>query len=162
MQRLALVLLYNREQRYDEALTQLATLRAQYPAQSSAVARIRRDAAPWRKASLRPSGSSTRALRVSRPMTVRACLAKRRSGTHKRGAARTALGRAADAEVDLRKAVGLQEGNGCTDGRIWSSAGSCCKPASPLQRFQSFRTAISLCEEDGDPLAAAEAPLVAP
>ena len=46
--RVALVLLYNRERRYDEALQQLERLRAEYPAQPPVLARSGRNAAPCR------------------------------------------------------------------------------------------------------------------
>ena len=41
--RFALLLLYNREKQYDEALKQLALLRDRYPRNRLRVARIRRD-----------------------------------------------------------------------------------------------------------------------
>ena len=105
--RLALVLLYNRERRYDEALRQLATLRAQYP----------RNRLLWLEsgATLLRGGKSAEAERFLDEGLARLAAddRPRMAGEealwyYKRGAARTALGHAADAEQDLRKALALR------------------------------------------------------
>src|SRR6185503_7658732 len=104
--RFALILLYNREKRYDDALAQLARLRADYP----------RNRLVWLE-----SGSTS--LRAARFADAERFLAEgfakfaddrrpRMFGEealwlYKRGAARAALGRAADAEADLRRALSL-------------------------------------------------------
>jgi tetratricopeptide (TPR) repeat protein len=76
---------------------------------------------------------------------------------YKRGAARTALGRAVDAEQDLRRALAL-EGRKWVHGRAHLEMGRLLLQAGKRAAAESeLRTAISLCEADGDPLAAAEA-----
>jgi len=159
--RLALVLLYNRERRYDEALGQLATLRAQYP----------RNRLLWLESaatSLR-GGKSAEAERFLNEGLARLAAddRPRMPGEealwyYKRGAARTALGRAADAEQDLRKALAL-EGRKWVHGRAHLEIGRLLLQAGKRAAAASeLRTAISLCEEDGDPLAAAEARTLLP
>ena len=49
--RFALVLIYNRERRYDDALAQLALLRARYPRESAGLARKRVDESARRPSS---------------------------------------------------------------------------------------------------------------
>ncbi len=159
--RLALVLLYNRERRYDEALEQLATLRAQYP----------RNRLLWLEsgATLLRGGRFAQAEQVLDEGIARLSTDDRpRMGGeealwyYKRGAARTALGRAADAELDLRKAVGLH-GRKWVHGRAHLELGRLLLQAGkPAAATSELRTAISLCEEDGDPLAAAEARTLLP
>ena len=109
--RFALVLIYNRERRYNDALAQLALLRARYPANRLV----------WLE-----SGSTS--LRAGRPGEAEGFLAEgmtRFADDHrqrmfgesalwryKRGTARAALGRDADATADLRGALSL-------DARKW-------------------------------------------
>jgi len=154
--RLALVLLYNREQRYDEALKQLATLRAQYP----------RNRLLWLEtgATLLRGGRFAQAERfIDEGMARLAAddrprmLGEEALWYYKRGAARRALGRAADAELDLRKAVGLQ-GRKWVHGRAHLELGRLLLQAgNPAAAVSELRIAIALCEEDGDPEAAEEA-----
>jgi len=154
--RLALVLLYNRERRYDEALGQLATLRAQYP----------RNRLLWLEsgATLLRGGKSAEAERFLNDGLARLAAddRPRMPGEealwyYKRGAARTALGRAADAEQDLRKTLAF-EGRKWVHGRAHLEIGKLMLQAGKRAAAASeLRTAISLCEEDGDPFAAAEA-----
>jgi len=159
--RLALVLLYNRERRYDEALKQLAILRAQYP----------RNRLLWLESgatSLR-GGKSAEAERFLNEGLARLAAddRPRMPGEealwyYKRGAARTALGRAADAEQDLRKALAF-EGRKWVHGRAHLEIGRLLLQAGKRAAAASeLRTAISLCEEDGDPVAAAEARALLP
>jgi tetratricopeptide (TPR) repeat protein len=159
--RLALVLLYNRERRYDEALRQLATLRAQYP----------RNRLLWLEsgATLLRAGKSAEAERFLDEGLARLAAddRPRMAGEealwyYKRGTARTALGRAADAEQDLRKALAL-EGRKWVHGRAHLEIGRLLLQAGKRAAAASeLRTAISLCEEDGDPVAAAEARALLP
>ena len=109
--RFALILIYNRERRYDDALKQLAVLRQQFP----------RNRLVWLE-----SGATS--LRAGRAADAERFLSEglarfadddrpRMFGEdalwlYKRGAARAALGRGAEAEQDLRKAVTLE-------GRPW-------------------------------------------
>jgi tetratricopeptide (TPR) repeat protein len=154
--RLALVLLYNRERRYDEALNQLAMLRAQYP----------RNRLLWLEsgATLLRGGKFAQAERFLDEGIARLAAddRPRMAGEealwyYKRGAARTALGRTVDAELDLRKALGFQ-GRKWVHGRAHLELGRLLLQADkPAAAASELRTAISLCEEDGDPLAAAEA-----
>jgi tetratricopeptide (TPR) repeat protein len=113
--RFALILIYNREKRYDDALKQLALLRERFP----------RNRLLWLE-----SGSTS--LRAGRPADAETFLTtglarfaddkrQRMFGEdalwyYKRGATRAALGRAADAQADLRKALSL-EGRNWVHGR---------------------------------------------
>ena len=108
--RFALVLLYNREKRYDDALKVLAQLRERYPG----------NRLTWLEA-----GSTY--LRAGRPaeaerilndgMTRFASDTRRRMfgedalWLHKRGTARAALGKTAEAEADLRRALSVEGRN---------------------------------------------------
>lgn len=109
--RFTLVLVYNREKRYDQALQHIEILRAKYP-QNRLV---------WLE-----TGSTS--LRAGRPADAERFLSEglsrfagddraRMFGEHalwlyKRGAARAALGRGEEAEHDLRQSVSIE-------GRIW-------------------------------------------
>src|SRR6185503_9914535 len=109
--RFALIVLYNREKRYDEALTHLAILRERYP----------RNRLTWLEA-----GSTY--LRAGRPADAERVLndgltrfaddkRERMFGEdalwlHKRGTARAALGRVPEAEADLKRAL-------AAEGRKW-------------------------------------------
>jgi tetratricopeptide (TPR) repeat protein len=159
--RLALVLLYNREQRYDDALRQMATLRGQYP----------RNRLLWLEsgATLLRAGKPAEAERFLNEGLARLAVddRPRMAGEealwyYKRGAARTALGHSADAELDLRKALAF-EGRKWVHGRAHLEIGKLMLQAGKRSAAASeLRTAISLCEEDGDPLAAAEARALLP
>jgi tetratricopeptide (TPR) repeat protein len=154
--RFALTLLYNREKRYDEALAQLASLRDRYP----------RNRLMWLE-----SGSTL--LRAGRPAEAERLLddgfvrfandnRPRMFGEaalwhYKRGTARAALGRAADAEGDLRKALTL-EGRRWVHARTHVELGKLAlkagnKDAAALE----LRAAIPLAESDNDPATAVEA-----
>ncbi len=150
--RFALVLMYNREQRYDDALRQLATLRTEYP----------RNRLMWLE-----SGSTS--LRGGRAADADRFLEEgfakfaddhrpRMYGEdalwhYKRGAARAAVGRA-DAAADLQQAITL-EGRKWVHGRSHLELGKLAlkagnKPAANTE----FRAAIALCDDDNDPAAA--------
>ena len=157
----ALVLLYNRERRYDEALAQLATLRAQYP----------RNRLLWLESgatSLR-GGKSAEAERFLNEGMARLSVddRPRMAGEEalwflKRGTARAALGRATEAERDLRKALAL-DGRKWVHGRTHLEIGRLLLRAGKRTDAASeLRTAIALCEADGDPLAAGEARTLLP
>jgi tetratricopeptide (TPR) repeat protein len=154
--RLALVLIYNREKRYDEALTELAKLREQYPrnrllwleAGSTALRagraadadRMLTDGLARLAADTRPRMFSEEALWL-----------------YKRGAARAALGRTAEAEQDLRKAVSL-EGRPWVRGRARLELGKLALEAGNRATANTeLRAAIELCESDSDAAFAAEA-----
>jgi tetratricopeptide (TPR) repeat protein len=147
--RFALVLLYNREKRYDEALTHLARLREQYP----------RNRLVWLE-----SGSTC--LRADRPADAERFLAEgierwasdprpRMFGEnalwqYKIGAARAALGQNAEAEQSLRQAVSL-EGRAWVHGRSHIELGKLAvKAGRTAEARQHFEAAIPLCTSDND------------
>ena len=154
--RFALLLLYNREQRYDDALAQLAALRNQYP----------RNRLVWLE-----SGSTS--LRAGRPADAEKFLTEgvarfgddrrpRMFGEdalwrYKRGAALAALGRAAEAGLDLKAALGT-EGRPWVHGRTQLELGKLAATAGNRAAARSaFQAAISLCERDNDAATAIEA-----
>ena len=154
--RYALILLYNRERRYDDALKQLATLREKYP----------RNRLVWLE-----SGSTS--MRAGRPADAERFLTDgltrfaddpraRMFGEdalwrYKRGAALAALGRAADADADLRKALAA-EGRKWVHGRTRLELGKMAlKAGNKAAAVQEFKAAIPLAESDNDPGTADEA-----
>jgi tetratricopeptide (TPR) repeat protein len=154
--RLALVLIYNREKRYDKALEQLAALREQYP----------RNRLFWLEA-----GST--ALRAGRAADAERMLTDglarfaddtrpRMFGEealwfYKRGTARAVLGKTGDAEQDLRKAVSA-DGRRWVRGRAHFELGKLAlKSGNRAAANTELRAAIELCQSDGDSAVAAEA-----
>src|SRR6185503_10193071 len=154
--RFALMLLYNREQRYDDALKMLAQLREQYP----------RNRLMWLE-----SGSTS--LRAGRAAEAERFLSEgfsrfandqrpRMFGEealwqYKRGAARAALGRTTEAEADLRDALG-------SEARKWVYARThlelgklALKAGNPAAAKVELQSAIALGESDNDPATADEA-----
>jgi tetratricopeptide (TPR) repeat protein len=154
--RFALILLYNREKRYDDALRTLAALRDRYP----------RNRLVWLE-----TGATY--LRAGRPADAERALNEgfaRLAGDsrqrmfgedalwhYKRGAARAALGRAADANADLRKAL-QSEGRKWVYGRTHLELGKLAMKAgkTPAAR-EEFQAAITLCDSDNDSGTADEA-----
>lgn len=154
--RFVLILLYNREKRYDAALDELAGLRERYP----------RNRLVWLE-----TGATD--LRAGRPADAERMLndgldrfaddrRERMFGEgalwlYKRGAARAALGRAAEAQTDLTKALSV-EGRKWVHGRAHLELGKLAlKAGNRTAARQDFRTAISLCESENDPASADEA-----
>jgi len=154
--RFALVLMYNREGRYDQAVKQLELLRARYPGNRLA----------WLE-----TGSTF--LRAGRPSDAERVLTdglirfasdqrQRMFGEdalwyYKRGAARAALGRAADAQTDLKTALG-REGRKWVYGRTHLELGKLAlKAGNRRVAREEFQSTIALCESDNDALAADEA-----
>ena len=157
--RFALVLMYNRERRYDQALEQLALLRGRYP----------RNRLAWLE-----SGST--ALRAGRPADAERFLSdgiarfaddkrERMFGEqalwfYKRGAARAALGRRAEAEQDLRQSVS-SEGRKWVHGRAHLELGKLLlRAGDSVNRVAAraeLQTAATLGDADNDRAAAAEA-----
>lgn len=154
--RFALILLYNREKRYDDALKQLAALRERYP----------RNRLVWLE-----SGSTS--LRAGRAADAERFLSDglarfaddtrpRMFGEdalwrYKRGAALAALGRNADADADLRKSL-------TAEGRKWVHARShlelgkmALKTGNKAAAAVELRAAIPLADSDNDPLTSDEA-----
>ena len=154
--RFALILLYNREKRYDDALKQLAILRDRYP----------RNRLVWLEI-----GSTN--LRAGRAAEAERALnegfsrfvndsRQRMFGEpalwfYKRGAARAANGHAADAQADLKAALGA-EGRNWVYGRTHLELGKLAlKAGNRAAARQEFQSAATLCEADNDPGAADEA-----
>jgi len=154
--RFALMLLYNREKRYDDALRQLAQMREQLP----------RNRLMWLE-----TGSTC--LRAGRPADAERFLAEgftrfaddrrpRMFGEdalwhYKRGTARAGIGKAAEAEADLRTAIRLV-------GRKWVQARAhlelgklALKAGNRAAARQELQAAVTLGESDNDPLTADEA-----
>ena len=154
--RLALVLMYNREKRYDDALKQLAVVRAQYP----------RNRLVWLE-----TGATS--LRAGRPGDAERVLSEgmatfarderpRMFGenalwSYKRGVARAALGRAAEAEQDLRNALS-GEGRKWVQGRARFELGKLAlKAGRTADARQHLLMAATLCDADNDSGTADEA-----
>jgi len=154
--RFALILLYNREKRYDDAMAQLARLRADYP----------RNRLVWLE-----SGSTS--LRAGRAAEAEKFLAEgmtkfaddrrpRMFGEealwlYKRGAARAASGRVAEAETDLRRALSLT-GRNWVYGRARLELGKLALKAGKTDAARSeLGTAAMLADSDNDPATATEA-----
>jgi tetratricopeptide (TPR) repeat protein len=154
--RFALMLLYNREKRYDDALRQLAQMREQYP----------RNRLMWLE-----TGSTC--LRAGRPADAERFLADgftrfaddsrpRMFGEdalwhYKRGAARAAIGKAAEAEADLRTAIRL-EGRKWVQARAHLELGKLAiKAGNRAAAREELQAAVTFGESDNDPLTADEA-----
>ncbi len=153
--RFALMLLYNREKRYDDALKQLAALREAYP----------RNRLVWLE-----NGSTL--LRASRPADALRILndgfarfaddrRPRMFGElalwhYKRGAALAALGRA-EAAAELKQAI-ANEGRKWVHGRAHVELGKLAlKAGNRAAAREEFQAAIPLCESDNDQAWADEA-----
>lgn len=154
--RFALILLYNREKRYDDALKQLAILRDRYP----------RNRLVWLEigsTNLRAgrAAEAERALNEGFSRVVNDSR-QRMFGEpalwfYKRGAARAANGHAADAQADLKAALGA-EGRNWVYGRTHLELGKLAlKAGNRAAARQEFQSAATLCEADNDPGAADEA-----
>jgi tetratricopeptide (TPR) repeat protein len=154
--RFTLVLVYNREKRYDQALQQLEMLAAKYP-QNRLV---------WLE-----KGSTS--LRAGRPADAERFLSEgiarfaaddrpRMFGEnalwfYKRGAARAALRRGAEAQQDLRQSVAL-EGRKWVHGRAHFELGKLLMQAGDRNAAnREFQTAATLCDADNDRATANEA-----
>jgi tetratricopeptide (TPR) repeat protein len=154
--RFALILLYNREKRYDDAMKVLANLRERFP----------RNRLVWLE-----SGSTS--LRAGRAADAERFLndgmsrfaddtRKRMFGEdalwrYKRGLTRVTLERRADAEIDLRAAIST-EGRNWVHGRSRLELGKLALAAGDQTRAnEEFRNAVQLCESDNDPIYAEEA-----
>jgi hypothetical protein len=153
--RFALILLYNREKRYDDALKVLTTLRERYPrnrlvwlesGSTSLRAGRAADAERFLSDGLRRFADDPRARMFGEDALWR----------YKRGATLAALGRN-DADAELRKALTLE-------GRKWVHARShlelgklALKAGNQAAATVEFRAAIPLADSDNDPLTSEEA-----
>src|SRR5262245_54735946 len=154
--RFALILLYNREKRYDDAVKTLDALRGRYP----------RNRLVWLE-----TGSTY--LRAGRPADALRVLdegfARKANDTrqrmfgedalwyHKRGTARAALGLAADADADLQQAL-RAEGRKWVHGRTHLELGKLAmKAGKSAAGREELSTAVALCDGDNDAATADEA-----
>jgi tetratricopeptide (TPR) repeat protein len=154
--RFALLLLYNREKRYDDALALLALLREKFP----------KNRLMWLE-----SGSTS--LRAGRPAAAERYLSdglarfagdtrQRMFGEdglwwYKRGAARAALGRTVDARADLDKALAA-EARSWVHGRTHLELGKLSqKTGARAPAAEHYREAARLCDSDNDQTSADEA-----
>jgi len=154
--RFALILIYNREKRYDDALTTLATLRDRYP----------RNRLVWLEtgATLIRAGRAADADRFLNDGLSRLREDKRERmfgeealWYYKRGLARALLGRADEAEADLRNSL-RTEGRKWVHGRAHLELGKLmASRQNPPAARAEFQTAVNLCESDNDPGAVVEA-----
>jgi tetratricopeptide (TPR) repeat protein len=153
--RFALTLLYNREQRYDDALKQLAMLRETYP----------RNRLVWLESgsTLLRAGRAADAARLLNDGFARFADDRRPRmfgeealWHYKRGAAFAALGRL-EAGVELRQAIAV-EGRKWVHGRAHLELGKLAlKAGNRAAAREEFRAAIPLCESDNDQAWADEA-----
>jgi tetratricopeptide (TPR) repeat protein len=153
--RFALIVLYNREKRYDEALGHLAILRERYPrnrlawlesGSTSLRAGKAADAERFLDEGLRRLADDTRPRMFGEEALWYA----------KRGTARAALGRAPEARHDLEKALAV-EGRRWVQGRAHLELGKLdLNDGNRAAANEHLRTAVRLCEGDNDGLAAAE------
>jgi tetratricopeptide (TPR) repeat protein len=154
--RFALLVLYNRERRYSDALTQLAMLRDSYP----------RNRMMWLE-----SGSTS--LRAGKPADAEQFLSEgmarlasdprpRMFGeealwSYKRGSARAALGRNKDARADFEKAL-TGDARDWVRGRSHLELGKLdLKAAHSAAATEHLQRAVRLCESDNDRAAVDEA-----
>jgi tetratricopeptide repeat protein len=154
--RFALILMYNREKRWDDAVKQLQTLRDRFP----------RNRLVW----LEMGSTLIRASRYAEAERILTEGMNKFAGDtrqkmfgedalwyHKRGTARVWRGQNADGEADLRRALTL-EGRKWVYGRTHLELGRLAlKKGDRVAARQEFQAAISLCESDNDPLPADEA-----
>jgi tetratricopeptide (TPR) repeat protein len=153
--RFALTLLYNREQRYDDALKQLAVLRETYP----------RNRLVWLESgsTLLRAGRAADAARVLNEGIARFADDRRPRmfgenalWHYKLGAAFAAQGRA-EAGAELKRAI-AEEGRKWVHGRAHVELGKLAlKAGNRTAAREEFRAAIPLCESDNDQAWAAEA-----
>jgi tetratricopeptide (TPR) repeat protein len=154
--RFALILMYNREKRFDDAMKQLEVLRSRYP----------RNRLVWLEmgSTLIRAGRYLEAERIlTEGMNKFAGDTRQRMfgedalWFHKRGTARAWRGQTADAEADLKHALTL-EGRKWVLGRTHLELGRLAsRKGDRAAAKQEFQAAISLCESDNDPLPADEA-----
>ena len=152
----ALVLIYNREQRYDDALRVLVQLQREFP----------RNRILWLEA-------GATALRARRPADAERFLSDGLGRMHgdtrprmfgeealwhlKRGASRLALDRHAEAESDVRRSLQL-ESRKWVAGRAHAELGKLAdlRGNRPLARSE-FQQAVHLARQDNDPIGEAAA-----
>jgi tetratricopeptide (TPR) repeat protein len=151
--RFALVLLYNREGKYGEALRQIAELQRRYP----------RNRLLWLEAgatALRGGRAAEAESQLTSGLRMLAndkrprMFGEEALWYQKRGAARVALRRIDEADVDLGRAVAV-ESRTWVKGRAYAELGK----IADLRRDRNgarahFQKAVMLCEQDNDPAGA--------
>lgn len=154
--RLALLLLYTREGRHDDALRQLSWLRERYPRNrllwletGSALLRANR---PTDAERFLNEGLSMLA-RDNRPRM----LGEESLWYYRRGSARAALGRSDDAQIDLERSIAL-DGRRWVHGRAHLELGQLAlRRADAAAAREHLQLASSLGDSDRDGLSAARA-----
>jgi tetratricopeptide (TPR) repeat protein len=154
--RFALILLYNREKRYDDALKQLSALRERYP----------RNRLMWLEtgSTLLRAGRAVEAARMLDEGVARFADDRRPRmfgedalWHYKRGAARAALGQDGPAEGELRSALAV-EGRKWVHGRSQLELGKLAlKRGNRAAASEALKAAIALGDSDNDPLTSDEA-----
>jgi tetratricopeptide (TPR) repeat protein len=154
--RFALVLMYNREKRYDDAIKQLTVMQERFPRNrllwlelGSTFIRASRfaDAERVLTDGMTRFGDDTRQRMFGEPALW----------FHKRGVARAWRGQTAEAGADFQRALAA-EGRKWVHGRTHLEMGRIAvKKGDRATARRELETAISLCESDNDPLAAEEA-----
>jgi tetratricopeptide (TPR) repeat protein len=154
--RFALILLFNREKRYDDALKQLAILKEQYPRNrlvwletGSTCLRAER----WADADRFLADGWTRFASDKRPRMF----GEDALWQYKIGVARSGLGHTAEAQEAFTKALALP-GRGWVHGRSHIELGKLIlKAGNRIEAKQHFQAAVTLCGSDNDQTSADEA-----
>lgn len=154
--RLALVLMYSRERRFDDALAVLAILRDRYPGNrllwletGSTLLRARRPADAERVL----TEGLDRFKGDGRPKMF----GEEAMWFYRLGSARLAVNRASEASADFRRALTV-EGRGWVHGRVQLELGKLARAVGRLDEARtSLQRAVVLCDGDYDPRTADEA-----
>jgi len=154
--RFALILMYNREKRWDDALKMLALLRERFP----------QNRLMWLEtgSTLIRAGQYANAERILTEGLERFAGDTRQKmfgedalWFHKRGTARAWSGHNAEAEADLKRALAL-EARQWVHGRSHLELGRLAlKRGDKKSAAPELQQAITLCDSDNDPLSADEA-----
>ena len=154
--RFALILLYNRERRYDDAMKVIEILRTKYP----------RNRLMWLEAAstlLRAGRAADADRYVTEGLALFAGDKRQRMfgeeslWYYKRGAARVALRRTSEAETDLKRAI-MVEARDWVKGRAHLELGKIgILAGNQALANEELRTAVKLCDGDNDPAFAEEA-----
>jgi hypothetical protein len=152
--RFALVLLYNREARYQDALQQLADLQRRYP--RNRLLWLEAGATALRGGRAGDAESQlTAGLRMLDTDKRPRMFGEEALWYQKRGAARVALRRLEEAEVDLRRAVAAPESRTWVKGRVYAELGKIADlHGNRTAARENFQKAVMLCEQDNDPVGA--------
>jgi tetratricopeptide (TPR) repeat protein len=154
--RFALILLYNREGRYEAALRVIDTLAREYPRNRLFLLEEGSTALRAGRAADADRALTERFERLARDARAR-MPGEEALWRYKRGAARARLGRRDEATADLRAALGGQPADWVA-GRSRIELGKLAYGAGdPAAARQQLRQAIALCERGSDPACIDEA-----